>query len=59
MIKSLKSGKGNLADASVKKWSKTVSKIKKTFPHIEIVVPGHGKAGGTALLDYTIDMFKQ
>ena len=59
MIKSLKSGKGNLADASIQKWSKTVAKVKNAFPQVEIVVPGHGKAGDTALLDYTINMFKQ
>ncbi len=59
MIKSLKSGKGNLADATVKKWSKTVTKVKNAFPQVEIVIPGHGKAGDTALLDYTINMFKQ
>ncbi len=58
MIKSLKSGKGNLADASTKRWSATVLKIKKAFPHLKIVVPGHGQAGDTALLDYTIEMFK-
>ena len=59
MIKSLKAGKGNLADASVKKWPKTVKKIKKAYPTIEIVVPGHGKAGNTELLDYTINMFSK
>lgn len=59
MIKSLKSGKGNLADASPKKWSNTVLKVKKAFPNLEMVVPGHGKAGGTALLDYTIKMFER
>jgi len=59
MVKSLKSGKGNLADASVKKWSKTVLSVKNAFPQVKIVVPGHGPAGDTALLDYTIDMFKR
>lgn len=59
MIKSLKAGTGNLADASVKKWSKTVLKVKKAFPEVKVVVPGHGKAGDTALLGFTIDMFKQ
>ena len=59
MVKSLKSGKGNLADASINKWSKTVKKVKKAFPNLEIVVPGHGVAGDIALLDYTIEMFKR
>ncbi len=59
MIKSLKAGKGNLADASVNKWSKTVLKVKKAFPQVKVVVPGHGQAGDTALLNYTVDMFRK
>ena len=59
MIKSLKAGKGNLTNASVKKWSQTVLKVQKAFPGIKVVVPGHGKAGDTALLDYTIGMFSK
>ncbi len=57
MIKSLKAGKGNLNDASVKKWSQTIGKIKATYPRLKIVVPGHGAVGGVDLLEYTIDMF--
>lgn len=59
MIKSLTAGKGNLEDASINKWSKTVGKVKKTYSNVETVVPGHGKFGDKALLDYTIDMFKR
>ncbi len=58
MIKSLNAKKGNLADANVVEWSKTVSKIKKAYPKIKIVIPGHGEHGGTDLLDYTISLFK-
>ena len=58
MLKSLKSGKGNLADAEVSQWSYTIRNIKVEFPDIQIAVPGHGKYGGIELLDYTIDMFK-
>jgi len=54
MIKSLKSEEGNLADASIKKWSQTVLKIKTTFSKVEVVVPGHREVAGTAFLDYTI-----
>ena len=57
MVKSLKSGKGNLADASVNKWSKTILKVKKAYPTVKYVIPGHGKHGGVELLDYTINMF--
>lgn len=58
LIKSLKAGKGNLADANIEEWSNTVKKVKQTFPEIEKVIPGHGKSGGTDLLDYTIEMFE-
>lgn len=58
LIKELNAGKGNLADANVKDWSKTVEKIKKKYPKVKIVIPGHGKIGGQSLLDYTINLFK-
>ncbi len=58
MIKSLKSGKGNLADANVSEWSNSAAKVKAKHPDIKYVVPGHGKAGGVELLDYTIEMFR-
>ncbi|MEM6800378.1 MAG: subclass B1 metallo-beta-lactamase [Bacteroidota bacterium] len=59
MLKSLKSGKGNLADANVTSWSQTVSKVKKKFGDAVWAIPGHGEFGGIELLDYTIEMFKQ
>jgi metallo-beta-lactamase class B len=57
LIKGINSGKGNLEDANVKTWSETVEKIKKKFPNTTLVIPGHGKSGGTELLDYTIKLF--
>lgn len=57
LIKGMNAGKGNLEDATVSDWSKTVEKIKNKYPNIEFVIPGHGKAGGTELLDYTIKKF--
>ncbi|AXT54847.1 subclass B1 metallo-beta-lactamase [Aquimarina sp. AD1] len=57
MIKSLKASKGNLADANVSEWSNTVRKIKKAYPNIEVVIPGHGSYGDQSLLDYTISLF--
>lgn len=59
LIKSLNAPKGNLADASISDWSKTVEKIKTELPEIKNVITGHGKNGGTELLDYTIEMFKE
>lgn len=59
LIKELNASKGYLGDANTNTWSTTVLKIKKAFPNLKIVVPGHGAIGNTALLDYTIQQFKQ
>ncbi|WP_221393066.1 subclass B1 metallo-beta-lactamase [Dyadobacter sp. NIV53] len=58
LIKETDATKGNLADANVQDWSATVTKIKQKYPDTEVVIPGHGKSGNTALLDYTIKLFK-
>lgn len=58
LIKEVGAGKGNLEDANVDDWSGTVRKIKQQLPNVKIVVPGHGKPGGTALFDYTIRLFE-
>ena len=59
MIKAMGSGRGNLADADLKEWSKTVKAVRERFPAVGTVVPGHGDVGGPKLLDYTIDLFKK
>lgn len=59
LIKELGANKGYLGDANTKEWSATVEKVKKMFPNLRIVVPGHGTAGDKKLLDYTIDLFKK
>ncbi|MBB6005060.1 subclass B1 metallo-beta-lactamase [Arcicella rosea] len=58
LIKELEAGKGYLGDANIAEWSNTVEKIKKTYPNVKTVVPGHGDYGNIALLDYTIQLFK-
>lgn len=57
LIKELEAGKGYLGDANIAAWSGTVEKVKKAYPNVKIVVPGHGKYGDSKLLDYTINMF--
>jgi len=57
MIKALGVGNGNLEDANVAAWPATVRNVKSAFLETLIVIPGHGKIGGTELLDYTIEMF--
>ena len=59
LIKELNAGKGNLADANETAWSETVNKLKSTITDAEIVIPGHGVIGNTALIDYTIKLFTQ
>ena len=58
LIKSINAGKGNLEDADTLQWSKTVANIKKEYPNLKTVVPGHGPAGGLELLDFTVELFK-
>ncbi|WP_069658316.1 subclass B1 metallo-beta-lactamase [Arcticibacter eurypsychrophilus] len=58
LIKELGAGKGNLNDANTNTWSSTVSKLKEKYPYTKIIIPGHGQRGGTALLDYTQNLFK-
>lgn len=58
MIKESNAGKGNLADANVGDWPKTVAKVKAQYPQVKFVIPGHGKSGGQELLDYTMELFK-
>ena len=57
LIKELGASKGYLGDANVESWSNTVTRIKKAYPNLKIVVPGHGAFGDQALLDYTIQLF--
>lgn len=59
LIKELNASKGNLADANVNDWSGTVTRLKKKYPDAQLVIPGHGKTGGVALLDYTIKLFRE
>jgi metallo-beta-lactamase class B len=58
LIKEMNATKGYLHDANVNDWSATVEKVKKEYPHVKFVVPGHGKFGNKKLLDYTIELFR-
>lgn len=57
LIKEVDATKGNLADANVEAWPGTVTKIKKQYPDVKVVIPGHGLIGGSELLDYTVKLF--
>lgn len=43
---------GNLEDAVVGQWNKSIENVKRNFP-AEIVIPGHGDHGGKELLTHT------
>lgn len=58
LIKEINASKGFLGDANVAAWSATVEKVKKGYPAVKIIIPGHGAYGNTKLLDYTIKLFK-
>ena len=58
LIKELDANKGYLGDANVSEWSATVEKVKKEYPDVKIIVPGHGDYGDKKLLDYTINLFR-
>lgn len=58
LIKELDATKGYLGDANVEAWSNTVERVKKAYPKVKLVIPGHGKRGNSKLLDYTIGLFK-
>lgn len=58
LIKELNASKGYLGDANVADWSATVEKVKRAYPDVKIIIPGHGEYGNTKLLDYTINLFK-
>ncbi len=58
LIKEVGAGKGNLEDANVKAWPETVRKVKDRYPQAKIIIPGHGRVGGTELLDFTVKLFE-
>jgi len=58
LLKESGAGKGYLGDANVTDWPGTVEKVKKAYPNVKIVIPGHGAYGNQQLLDYTISLFR-
>ena len=58
LVKTVGASKGYLGDANTEEWSETVRKIKLKYPEAKIVIPGHGRWGGTELFDYTITLFQ-
>jgi len=59
LVKEMDASKGYLGDANVAAWSGTVETVKRAFPDVRVVVPGHGQYGDGKLLDYTIELFRE
>ncbi len=45
---------GNVEDANLSEWSKSLAWVKATYPKTQIVVPGHGKGANLSLVDATL-----
>lgn len=58
LVKELQASKGYLGDANVSEWSATIEQVKRAYPLVKVVVPGHGQSGNARLLDYTKNLFK-
>ena len=57
MVKELKSESlGNIADANLAEWPKTMSKVIAAYTSADIVIPGHGAFGGPELLTHTLEL---
>ncbi len=59
MVKAVGASKGNVADADIKSWPRTIDRVMKRFPDAATVVPGHGDIGGPELLRYTQELFQR
>jgi metallo-beta-lactamase class B len=59
LIRELEASRGYTDDGNVNTWSATVENVKRAYPNVKIVVPGHGEYGDVQLLDYTIQLFKK
>ncbi|PBJ04604.1 MBL fold metallo-hydrolase [Flavobacterium sp. ACN6] len=56
LIKALGTKKESMDYINKKAWLEAISAIRKKYPDLKKVIPGHGKLGGPELLDYTMDM---
>jgi len=49
---------GNMSDGSMTALPITLKRVKASYPHARIVVPGHGDWGGLNLIDHTLKLYK-
>jgi len=57
MVKDMKSETlGNIADADLTEWPKTIARVITDYTSADIIIPGHGAFGGQELLEHTLDL---
>lgn len=56
-IRNMNGWPGNIADANLTQWPKTLGRVKLIFREAEIVIPGHGAHGGRELIDYSLKLY--
>lgn len=49
---------GNVKDAAIKAWPKTIQKLQNRFGNARIIIPGHYEIGDTSLLRHTLELLK-
>jgi metallo-beta-lactamase class B len=47
---------GNIKEADLPQWPKTIEKVSQEFKQARIVVPGHGDPSGTEAISYTLEL---
>ena len=58
LIKSMASESlGSIVDANLSEWPQSIQKVKEKYGDAEVVIPGHGKSGGTELIEHTLELF--
>jgi metallo-beta-lactamase class B len=60
MVKETKSETiGNIADADLREWPKTLNRVIAAYPSAGIIIPGHGAIGGPELLKHTLKLLSR
>jgi metallo-beta-lactamase class B len=60
MVKSINARNlGNTADGDLSEYPKTIDKMMDRFPNVKIVIPGHGRIGGSELIRHTRELITE
>jgi metallo-beta-lactamase class B len=47
---------GNVAEADVKEWSRSIHRVMEKFPIARVIIPGHYSWDGFGLLQHTLNL---